>query len=55
MVVGDDTGTATIIDADAVSATNPAITVSNPTVVEGDQGDRVAQFLVHLSRPPRRT
>ena len=38
VVVGDDTGTATIIDADAVSGSNPAITVSNPTVVEGDQG-----------------
>ena len=52
VVVGDGTGTATIVDADALSAVNPAITVSNPTVVEGDQGDRLAQFLIHLSRPP---
>ena len=52
VVVGDDTGTATIVDADALSAGNPVITVSNPTVVEGDQGERVAQFLIHLSRPP---
>ena len=52
VVVGDDTGTATIVDADGVSGVNPAIAVSKPTVVEGDQGSRVAQFLVHLSRPP---
>ncbi len=50
--VGDDTGIATIVDSDAASAVNPAITVSNPTVIEGDQGDRRAQFLVHLSRAP---
>ena len=31
---------------------NPAITVSSPTVVEGDHGQRRAQFLIHLSRPP---
>ena len=52
VVVGDDTGTATIVDADAVSTVNPAITVSNTTVIEGDQGERRAQFQVHLSRPP---
>ena len=51
-VIGADTGTATIIDADAVSATNPAISVSSGTVVEGDSGQRRAQFLIHLSRPP---
>ncbi len=52
VVVGDDTGTATIVDADVLSAANPAITVSSTSVVEGDQGERRAQFLVHLSRPP---
>ena len=34
--VGDDTGAATIVEADAVSGTNPAITVSNTMVSEGD-------------------
>jgi alpha-tubulin suppressor-like RCC1 family protein len=48
--VGDGTGMVTIVDSDSVSAANPGITVSNPTVVEGDSGERRAQFLVHLSR-----
>ncbi len=52
VVIGDDTGIATIVDADAASTVNPAITVSDTTVTEGDQGNRLAQFLVHLSRPP---
>lgn len=52
VVIGDTTGTATIIDADAISTANPAITVSNPTVTEGDTGQRRAQFLIHLSRAP---
>lgn len=52
VVVGSDTGTATIVDADGVSGVNPAIAVSSPTVTEGDQGERRAQFLVHLSRAP---
>jgi alpha-tubulin suppressor-like RCC1 family protein len=52
VVLGDDTGTATIVDADDASVTNPAITVSNPTVIEGDTGQRRAQFLIHLSRVP---
>ena len=51
-VLGDDTATATIVDADPVSATNPAVTVSDPTIVEGDSGQRRAQFLIHLSRAP---
>lgn len=52
VVVGTGTGTGTIIDADAVPGSNPAITVSNPTVIEGDQDNRLAQYQVHLSRPP---
>jgi hypothetical protein len=48
--VGDGTGTATIIDVDELSTANPAITVSSGTVVEGDGGQRRAQFHVHLSR-----
>lgn len=52
VLVGDDTGTLTIVDADAVSGANPAVAVSSTTVTEGDQGERRAQFLVHLSRPP---
>ena len=51
-VIGDDTGVATIVDADAVSGANPAITVSSTTVHEGDSGQRRAQFQVHLSRAP---
>lgn len=51
-VIGDDTGVATIVDADAVSGANPAITVSSTTVHEGDSGTRRAQFQVHLSRAP---
>ncbi len=51
-VVGDDTGTATIVDADGVSSVNPAITVSNGSIHEGDSGQRMAQFFVHLSRAP---
>lgn len=50
-VIGEDTGTATIVDADAASATNPALTVSNGTVYEGKDGQRRAQFMIHLSRP----
>lgn len=53
--IGRAAGTSTIIDADAVSTANPAITVSNPTVIEGDIGQRRAQFQVHLSRPPTTT
>lgn len=52
VVIGDDTGTATIIDADALAGPNPVITVSNPTVIEGNTGQRRAQFLIHLSRAP---
>ena len=48
-VIGDDTGHATIVDADGMSAANPAITVSSGSVVEGDTGQRKAQFFVHLS------
>jgi hypothetical protein len=48
--VGDATGTATIVDVDELSTVNPAITVSSGTVVEGDSGQRRAQFHVHLSR-----
>ena len=51
-VVGDGTGVATIVDADGVSTTNPAITVSSGSLHEGDGGQRRAQFYVHLSRPP---
>ena len=50
--IGDDTGTATIVDADAVSAANPAINVSSGAMYEGDAGQRRAQFLIHLSRAP---
>lgn len=52
VTIGDDTGTATIVDADAISTVDPAITVSNPTIIEGDVGQRRAQFLIHLSRVP---
>lgn len=48
--IGDGTGTATIVDVDELSTANPAITVSSGTVVEGDGGQRRAQFHVHLSR-----
>ncbi len=51
-VIGDSTGTATIVDADGLSATNPVLTVSSSSVVEGDRADRRAQFLIHLSRAP---
>jgi alpha-tubulin suppressor-like RCC1 family protein len=51
-VVDDDSGSATIVDTDPTSTTNPAITVSSSTVVEGDSGQRRAQFLIHLSRAP---
>lgn len=51
VTIGDDRGTATIVDADGISADNPALTVSSPTIVEGDNGSRVAQFHLHLSRP----
>ena len=51
-VIGDDTGTATIVDADGVSGTNPAINVSSGAMYEGDAGQRRAQFLIHLSRAP---
>lgn len=50
--VGNNTGTATIIDADGVSAVNPAISVSSVGVHEGNVGQRRAQFQIHLSRPP---
>jgi hypothetical protein len=52
VTLGAASGTATIVDADAISVTNPAITVSSGTVVEGDDGQRRAQFFIHLSRPP---
>ena len=52
VTIGNGTGTGTIVDADAVSTINPAITVSNGTIYEGDDGQRRAQFFVHLSRPP---
>lgn len=51
-LIGDPEGTATIVDPDGVGGPNPAITVSEPTVVEGDQGTRRAQFHIHLSRAP---
>jgi alpha-tubulin suppressor-like RCC1 family protein len=51
-LIGDGTGTATIVDADGVSDANPAITVSATGVAEGDQGPRRAQFQIHLSRAP---
>jgi hypothetical protein len=51
VTLGDAVGAATIVDADAVSAVSPAITVSEVTVHEGDDGQRRAQFHIHLSRP----
>lgn len=44
--------TATIIDADGLAGPNPVITVSGGSVVEGDSGQRRAQFRVQLSRAP---
>lgn len=51
-VIGTATGTATIVDSDGFSATNPAITVSSGAIHEGDSGQRRAQFQIHLSRAP---
>lgn len=51
-VIGQATGTGTIVDSDAVGSDDPVITVSSGTVYEGDDGQRRAQFLIHLSRPP---
>ena len=51
-MVGDGTGTATIVDSDALFGPNPVINVSNPTFYEGDDGQRRAQFQIHLSRVP---
>ncbi len=45
-------GGGTIIDSDGLFGPNPVINVSNGTVVEGNDGQRKAQFLIHLSRPP---
>ena len=49
-VIGDDTGVATIVDADAVSDTNPAITVSSGSLHEGDQAAPapVQTWMAHL-------
>ena len=49
--LGVSTGTATIVDADRPDVTGPVLTVSSGTVREGDDGQRRAQFMVHLSRP----
>jgi alpha-tubulin suppressor-like RCC1 family protein len=49
--IGRSTGTATIVDPDGFESANPVITVSSGSVVEGDSGQRRAQFFVHLDRP----
>lgn len=49
---GNTTGSATIVDSDGLSGPNPVITVSSGSVIEGDVGERRAQFHVHLSRAP---
>jgi hypothetical protein len=51
VTLGNDTGVATIVDADVLESSNPAITVSNGTIYEGDDGQRRAQFQIHLSKP----
>lgn len=48
----NNTGTGTIVDSDGLFGPNPVITVSSGTVYEGDDGQRRAQFFVHLSRAP---
>ena len=45
-------GTATIVDSDGLAGPNPVLTVSSGSVIEGDTGERRAQFFVHLSRAP---
>jgi alpha-tubulin suppressor-like RCC1 family protein len=49
--IGRNTGTATIVDPDGIVSENPVITVSSGSVVEGDSGQRRAQFFVHLDKP----
>ena len=51
-VIGTAVGTATIVDSDLVAGANPALNVSSPTIEEGDEGRRLAQFQIHLSRAP---
>lgn len=51
-VIGQAVGTGTIVDPDGVAGDDPAITVSSGSVHEGDDGQRRAQFFIHLSRPP---
>ncbi len=51
-VIGDDTGIGTIVDSDGLYGPNPVINVSNVQIYEGDQGQRRAQFQIHLSRAP---
>lgn len=48
--IGRSTGTATIIDADGVSTSSPAISVSSVSIVAGDDIQLRAQFFIHLSR-----
>lgn len=48
---GGSTGTGTIIDSDTLGGPNPVATVTSGTVIEGDSGQRRAQFYIHLSRP----
>jgi len=49
--IKDKTGTATIIDDDAI----PQISISSTTLVEGNAGQRVARLNVNLSNPSEQT
>ena len=48
--LGTSTATGTIVDSDGTSASAPALLVTSGTVVEGDAGQRKAQFYIQLSR-----
>ena len=49
--VGGGSGGGLIIDQTALTAFNPVINVTNGTVIEGTDGQRVAKFYIQLSRP----
>lgn len=47
----ESVGTGIILDSDGLAGPNPVFVVTNGSVIEGDSGQRRAQFFLQLSRP----